>query len=126
LSIQGHTTQVAYSGEEALQRAVDFQPDVGLLDIGLPEMNGYKLAQKLRALDRPNGLRLIALTGYGQADDRERALTAGFDHHLVKPVDLALLERTLAGLAPDAQSGRRSGSETSQWARQPQSWRGGD
>ena len=126
LSIQGHTTQVAYSGEEALQRAVDFQPDVGLLDIGLPEMNGYKLAQKLRALDRPNGLRLIALTGYGQADDRERALSAGFDHHLVKPVDLALLERTLAGLAPDAQSGRRSGSETSQWARQPQSWRGGD
>jgi PAS domain S-box-containing protein len=100
LTVQGHTTQVAYSGKEALERAVDFRPDVGLLDIGLPEMSGYELAHAMRARQQQPGLRLIALTGYGQPEDRERALSAGFDYHLIKPVDFASLERTLTALAP--------------------------
>lgn len=70
---------------------------MGLLDIGLPEMNGYELAARLRAVPRLNGLRLVALTGYGQAEDSQRAYAAGFDDHLVKPVDLSALERALAG-----------------------------
>lgn len=97
LSFEGHTTQVAYGGKEALACVEGFRPEVGLLDIGLPEMNGYELAQRLRALPVLTGMQLIALTGYGQPDDRERALAAGFDDHLVKPVDPRVLERTLAG-----------------------------
>ena len=96
LNLQGHETQAVYSGHEALERIESFKPHVALIDIGLPKMNGYELARQLRArLDRA-ALRLIALTGYGQAEDRARAQAAGFDDHLVKPVDLADLERTLA------------------------------
>ncbi|HEY2592148.1 MAG TPA: ATP-binding protein, partial [Steroidobacteraceae bacterium] len=97
LSFQGHETRVAYSAKEALACLETFKPEVGLLDIGLPEMSGYELAQRLRAMADLDGLRLVALTGYGQADDRGRALDAGFDDHLVKPVDLPTLERSLAG-----------------------------
>ena len=87
---------MAYSSKEALTVAQEFRPDVGLLDIGLPEMNGYVLAERLRARPGLKGVRLVALTGYGQAEDFARA--AGFDDHLVKPIDLVRLERTLAGL----------------------------
>jgi PAS domain S-box-containing protein len=97
LSFEGHQTRVAYSGKEVLACVEDFRPDVGLLDIGLPEMNGYELAQKLRAIPGLNGMRLVALTGYGQTEDYLRTQAAGFDDHLVKPVDLAKLERALAG-----------------------------
>jgi signal transduction histidine kinase len=93
----GHETQVALSGQEALERIESFQPDVALLDIGLPELDGYELARRLRAIPRLKSTRLVALTGYGQMEDRERAFAAGFDEHLVKPVDPAILERTLAG-----------------------------
>jgi PAS domain S-box-containing protein len=96
LTLGGHTTRVALSSEEALGCAEDFEPQAALLDIGLPRMNGYELAQRLRRVPKLTALRLIALTGYGQAQDRERALSAGFDEHLVKPVDLASLERVLA------------------------------
>jgi two-component system, chemotaxis family, CheB/CheR fusion protein len=97
LSLRGHETQVAGSGREALERVESFQPDVVLLDIGLPETSGYDLARRLRALPGLRGVRLVALTGYGQAEDLQRALAAGFDDHVVKPVSLAALERTLAG-----------------------------
>ncbi|HEU5134300.1 MAG TPA: ATP-binding protein [Steroidobacteraceae bacterium] len=97
LTFQGHLTQVAYSAQEALACVEAFRPDVGLLDIGLPEMNGYELATKLRAIPGLNGMRLVALTGYGQAEDYQRTQAAGFDDHLVKPVDLAKLERALVG-----------------------------
>jgi PAS domain S-box-containing protein len=96
LGLGGHETQVAYGGREALERVEAFQPEVVLLDIGLPEMDGYELAGHLRAMPQSNGFRLIALTGYGQSDDHQHALAAGFDDHLTKPVDLPTLERTLA------------------------------
>jgi PAS domain S-box-containing protein len=95
LTLSGHTTRVALSSEEALAGAVSFEPQVALLDIGLPRMNGYELARRLRRAPNLAAVRLIALTGYGQTEDRERALAAGFDDHLIKPVDLSALERAL-------------------------------
>jgi CheY-like chemotaxis protein/two-component sensor histidine kinase len=106
LTFQGHQTQVAYSAKEALICAETFRPEVGLLDIGLPEMNGYELAKKLRAIPGLKGVRLVALTGYGQAEDYQQTRAAGFNDHLVKPVDLVKLERVLAGLP-------RNGTDTS-------------
>jgi signal transduction histidine kinase/ActR/RegA family two-component response regulator len=96
LRMQGHETHTARSGKEALERIQSFKPDVALLDLGLPETDGYELAHQLRASPNLNGIRLVALTGYGRAEDRRRTHAAGFDDHLVKPVDLTMLERTLA------------------------------
>jgi CheY-like chemotaxis protein/two-component sensor histidine kinase len=96
----GHETRVAFDGPAALDLVVDFRPDVALLDIGLPLMDGYELARQLVALDGERPL-LIAITGYGQASDHDRSRAAGFDAHLVKPVDVdaltALVDRLLAG-----------------------------
>jgi CheY-like chemotaxis protein len=88
LEVMGHTTRIAHDGPEALKAAAEFEPDLALLDIGLPVMDGYELAHRLH--DDP-GLRrvpLIAVTGYGQPSDRRRSEAAGFDAHLVKPVDI--------------------------------------
>jgi CheY-like chemotaxis protein len=101
LAIGGHTTRAVLSSEEALACAAEFAPDLALLDIGLPRLDGYELAKQFRRKPELNAIRLIALTGYGQAEDRERALAAGFDEHLVKPVDLSVLERTLAAISPE-------------------------
>jgi PAS domain S-box-containing protein len=98
LSLQGHETQAVYSGREALERIESFRPHVALIDIGLPKMNGYELAKRLRETSDSASLRLVALTGYGQVEDREHARAAGFDDHLVKPVDMPALERALAGI----------------------------
>ena len=98
LNTQGYDTRVAYDAPLALKIAADFLPDVALLDIGLPVMDGYELAVRLRELPGLNGLKLIALTGYGQESDRRKSREAGFDHHLVKPVDLSMLESLLAEL----------------------------
>lgn len=98
LKLGGHETASAYSAAAALQRAAAFKPDVVLLDIGLPGMNGYEVAQKLRELPGLRDIRLVAVTGYGRADDRLRAREAGFDDHLTKPVEFAVLEKTLAGV----------------------------
>jgi PAS domain S-box-containing protein len=98
LSLRGHETQVVYGAREALAQVEGFRPDTALLDIGLPEMDGYELARHLRAMPGLQGLRLIALTGYGQAADFESTRAAGFDDHLVKPADLPALERALAGM----------------------------
>ncbi|MDP2273474.1 MAG: ATP-binding protein [Archangium sp.] len=91
----GYQTRTAYDGASALRVVDSFRPDVALLDIGLPVMNGYELAQKLRALVELRPLRLVALTGYGQDRDRDRAREAGFDAHVVKPVDLTQLAALL-------------------------------
>lgn len=99
LNFQGHEAEAVYNGKDALERLGTFTPEVALLDIGLPEMDGYELARRLRAMPQLKGVRLVALTGYGQADDRGRAIAAGFDDHLVKPVDIPALERTLAGIS---------------------------
>ena len=87
LRLQGHEVRVAYDGPEALRVAGELDPEVALLDIGLPVMNGYELARHLRAR---GGTRchLVAMTGYGQESDRARARQHGFDAHVVKPVDL--------------------------------------
>jgi signal transduction histidine kinase len=108
LELDGHVTKTGYSAQEALEQAVAFEPDVILLDIGLPEMDGYEVARRLRALGRAEGVKLIALTGYGQVEDLRRAHEAGFDNHLVKPVDFESLTRCLAGLPGGAFSRRVS------------------
>jgi CheY-like chemotaxis protein len=87
LELAGHEVRVANHGRAALAVAQVFRPDTALLDIGMPDMNGYEVAQALRGASWAAGLRLIALTGWGQESDRQRALEAGFDHHVVKPVD---------------------------------------
>jgi CheY-like chemotaxis protein len=96
LQLDGHVTRTGYSARDALDLAVAFEPDVMLLDIGLPEIDGYEVARRIRASGRPAGVKLIALTGYGQVDDLRRAQDAGFDDHLVKPVDFETLSRSLA------------------------------
>jgi PAS domain S-box-containing protein len=98
LRFKGHETHVVYSGKDALASVESFKPDVAVLDIGLPEMNGYDLARQIRTMPQAKGLRLIALTGYGQTEDQQRAYAAGFDGHLVKPVTLAALEHAMAGM----------------------------
>ena len=98
LELGGHETASVYTAVDALQRAAAFRPDVVLLDIGLPGMDGYEVAQKIRELPGLRDIRLVAVTGYGRSDDRRRARDAGFDDHLTKPVEYALLERTLAGI----------------------------
>jgi PAS domain S-box-containing protein len=87
----GHESAVAYDGVAALELARSFEPNIAVLDIGLPVMDGYELARKLREQLGPGKLRLIAVTGYGQETDRARAREAGFDHHMVKPIALAAL-----------------------------------
>jgi CheY-like chemotaxis protein len=94
LSALGHEVRVAYDGAGALEVAASgFGPEVALLDLGLPGMDGYQLAGALR--ERVPAVRLIAITGYGQDQDRARASAAGFDRHLVKPVDLDALVRMI-------------------------------
>jgi signal transduction histidine kinase/CheY-like chemotaxis protein len=96
LGLEGHETQCAYSAAGALQSVATFTPQVVLLDIGLPDMDGYEVARRIRALPGGAAITLLALTGYSQAEDRERALASGFQAHLVKPVDLEVLGRILA------------------------------
>ena len=92
----GYVVETAYDGPSALEKAHAFRPDVALLDIGLPVMDGYELAARLRELGgAPQRPRLVAITGYGQESDRRRSAAAGFEKHLVKPVDLTQLESIL-------------------------------
>jgi CheY-like chemotaxis protein/anti-sigma regulatory factor (Ser/Thr protein kinase) len=101
LMFQGHHARVAHDGPGALRICGDdFTPQVVLIDIGLPVMDGYELAERLREVPGGERLRLIALTGYGQASDRQRARAAGFDAHLVKPIDLDTLNRALRDPIP--------------------------
>ena len=106
LQAQGYLARVAHDGPAGLRAAALFNPDVAFLDIGLPVMDGYELAARLRELPRLKTLRLIALTGYGQASDRERTRAAGFQHHLVKPVSLENVEAVLT-LSPTEHGSRR-------------------
>jgi CheY-like chemotaxis protein len=94
----GHVVDSAADGAEGLAKLDEFRPDVALIDLGLPGMDGYELARAARA--RPDGrsVRLVAISGYGQAEDRQRALAAGFDLHLAKPVDPTALQELLARL----------------------------
>lgn len=91
----GHAVRVAYNGQQAMAEAESFRPEVVLMDIGLPVMDGYEAARQLRQQPWGRCIKLVAITGWGQARDVERALEAGFDHHVVKPVDRNLLESLL-------------------------------
>ncbi len=88
-------SHTAYNGLEALQSAATFRPDVMLLDIGLPKLNGYEVARHVRRQPGGGHITLIALTGWGQEEDKRRATEAGFDHHMTKPVDVEALEKLL-------------------------------
>jgi signal transduction histidine kinase/DNA-binding response OmpR family regulator len=87
LAADGHQVKTAFDGEEALSVARTFEPDVAVIDIGLPKKNGYDVARELRQLQSSEPLTLVALTGWGQAEDKTRSRSAGFDEHLTKPVD---------------------------------------
>ncbi|MDP9121235.1 MAG: response regulator, partial [Acidobacteriota bacterium] len=85
-----------HDGPSALEIAEDFRPGIALLDIGLPVMDGYELARRLRAMPGQASIRLIAVTGYGQESDRGHTAAAGFERHLVKPVELEEIDQLLA------------------------------
>jgi signal transduction histidine kinase len=99
LSVEGHQVDIAEDGRQGLAMIQHVQPEIALVDIGLPLMNGYEIARTLKA-DSGRRPMLVALTGYGQPEDRQRALEAGFDEHLIKPVDLDMLSKILARI-PD-------------------------
>jgi PAS domain S-box-containing protein len=101
LKFSGHEVQMAHNGPSAIETALLFLPQVLLLDIGLPGMNGYEVARRLRERPEMQNAALLALTGYGQEEDRRRSKEAGFDHHLVKPVDPKLLETLIGSLVLD-------------------------
>ncbi len=96
VALWGHEARVAYDGPGAVAQAAAFRPEFVLLDIGLPEMSGYEVARRLRAADSARPATLIAITGYGQDEDRRLSRDAGFDLHLVKPVDPGRLREILA------------------------------
>lgn len=98
LRLLGNEVRTANDGFEAIEVAESFRPDVALLDIGLPRMDGYETAQRIRRQAGGEEMYLIAATGWSRDDDRQRATEAGFDTHMVKPVDLAALESLLASL----------------------------
>ncbi|GAB3769606.1 hypothetical protein GCM10028796_34940 [Ramlibacter monticola] len=91
LELEGHAVHTASDGEQALSLAEALRPELVILDIGMPRLNGHEVAERIRATEWGRRIRLIALTGWGQAHDQERARAAGFDHHCTKPVDLAQL-----------------------------------
>jgi PAS domain S-box-containing protein len=98
LRMAGHEIQTAHDGVEAVQAAASFRPDVAVLDIGMPKMNGYEAARLIREQPWGQAMVLVALTGWGQEEDRRRATEAGFHYHLTKPVEPADLEKLLASL----------------------------
>jgi PAS domain S-box-containing protein len=100
LRLMGNDTRTAYDGQEGVDVAEEFRPDVMLLDIGLPKLNGYEACRRIREQEGGKDIFLIAVTGWGQEDDRRRSADAGFDRHLVKPVDPQELMKLLAGLQP--------------------------
>jgi CheY-like chemotaxis protein len=102
LEAWGHEVRTLYDGPSAIAATAEFQPNVVLLDIGLPKMNGYEVAAQLRKSASRRPLILVAFTGYGQDEDRRRVREAGFDYHLVKPLEPAELQKILDSVIADA------------------------
>lgn len=98
LGLHDHQVHLAHDGPTALRAAADFRPHIAFLDIGLPGMDGYELASRLRQQAETKDTMLVAVTGYGHREDRQRALSSGFDHHLVKPAKLEVLDRLFVSL----------------------------
>jgi CheY-like chemotaxis protein len=98
LRIMCNDVQIAYDGLQAVGQAASFRPQLVLMDIGLPKLNGYEAARRIR--EQPGGadVKLIALTGWGQDEDRRRSVEAGFDEHMTKPIEAAVLEELLASI----------------------------
>jgi two-component system, chemotaxis family, CheB/CheR fusion protein len=103
LELSGHHVQTAYTGQRALDLAEAFRPHVILLDIGIPDLDGYQLARKVRACFWGRKTVLIAVTGWGQEEDRRRAFEAGFNHHLTKPIEAETVESLIQSLGPTLQ-----------------------
>jgi CheY-like chemotaxis protein len=95
----GHSVRAAHTGPAGLAAALEFLPDVMLLDIGLPELDGFEVAKRIRQQAALHNIVLVAMTGYGLEKERQRSQEAGFDHHLVKPVDFGTLEQILAAVS---------------------------
>ena len=112
LRIAGHDVRTAYDGQQALDVAETFKPSLALLDLGMPRVNGHDTARRLRETEHGRNIVIIALTGWGQPEDRNRSLAAGFDHHLVKPVAPSMLERLLAAPAREKKRGPPVGGRT--------------
>src|SRR5881394_2331650 len=93
LRLEGHEVHVAVNGLEAVELFEQISPDVAILDIGMPGLSGHEVAKRIRELGRQPPVTLIAITGWGQKADKERAAASGFDHHFTKPVEPALLSR---------------------------------
>jgi CheY-like chemotaxis protein len=100
--MMGADVQVVFSGEEALNALAACRPDLVLLDIGMPGMNGHEVARRIRQRPEFHDLTLVALTGWGQQEDRWRSREAGFDHHLIKPAGVAALKSLIESLPPPA------------------------
>lgn len=96
LDLTGNETRSAFDGKTALELAEDFRPDVIFLDIGMPLLNGYEVARRIRRHLWGKKVLLIAISGWGEEKDRQRSNEAGFDHHLVKPVDFGTVQDVLA------------------------------
>jgi len=100
LNLTGHKTHIAHDGLEAVEAAATFRPEVILLDIGLPKLNGYEACRQIRQQPWGKDIVIVALTGWGQDEDRRKSQEAGFDGHLIKPVEHAVLTKLLAELRP--------------------------
>jgi CheY-like chemotaxis protein len=114
LRLDGHEVCLAYDGLTALEEARAFQPDFMFLDINLPEMDGYEVARRLRLDPELRGITLVAMTGYGQKEDRRRTQKAGFDHHFVKPIDHDMIYELMLSLpANQSRNEQKGASRTS-------------
>lgn len=102
LQIQGHEVFTAADGAQAVAAAAEHRPDIALLDIGMPKLDGYEVARQIRAEPWGKAIRLVALTGWGQEDARRRSREAGFDSHLIKPLDPKILVDVLNSVSSRA------------------------
>lgn len=110
LRLSGNTVWTAYDGVEALDTAGRIRPDVVLLDIGMPKLNGYETARRIRSEPWGRSMLLIAQTGWGQEEDKSRSRDAGFDHHATKPVEPAALISLIQGVSPPAAEAADTGA----------------
>jgi two-component system, OmpR family, response regulator len=102
LELEGHEVRTALNGQQALNIILTFKPQVALLDIAMPGMDGYEVAKRVRSIPWREPITLIALTGHGQPQDKARAIAAGFDHHLLKPVAPGIVEDVIVQTGCDA------------------------
>jgi CheY-like chemotaxis protein len=108
LTMSGNKCAMAHDGGSAIKLAEEFLPEVILLDIGLPEMDGYEVCEKIRQQPWGETVQIIAMTGWGQAEDRQRSKAAGINDHLVKPIEIAKLSRVMNGAQRDEPTNKES------------------